>query len=484
MVHAHAGRSRYWPTDAWFIVKFSWKSTASSSSCRNQIENELRRHFQIQSDQANNLKSPKITLLAVLLASITSASCGGSGGGNGEGSVGGVDTGNGNSDEDDTVDTPVISQQDCVETLSGLNNVNKSLINFDSTCDYYVNGLTRFNGDTTIEAGTVIVVSSEASVSFEDGTLTATGTEGEPIVFRGQTSERGHWRGVRIFDNTRVDLEHVAIQDAGARLSNSVNISALTIGTNTDVSLQQVSVSNSAHHGLEFSGSLADPDLELGNRWGLSRFSENRFFGNAGAGVQAMVAMLNKLDYASDYLGIEQPNGMPFVQVGRLSLSGEEEFSIPALGAPLRFGSEDLGSIFVSLSARLDISPGAEILLPANSSIEITNRAAFSATGTPQNPIVFSSSLSETWGGIRLNSQGDIVLSHVLMDNASGYSESLSGAIAVSGSASPDLDDMTIFTTADWGIFCSQRTFGPLDITEIVTTGAALGSMHPDCGDN
>ena len=77
-------------------------------------------------------------------------------------------------------------------------------------------------GAATIEAGAEFVFEQDAGfavgkVGVETGSLTATGTADDPIVFRGRGDSSGYWDGLAFNGSQSLDnkLEHVTISGGG-----------------------------------------------------------------------------------------------------------------------------------------------------------------------------------------------------------------------------------------------------------------------------
>lgn len=84
---------------------------------------------------------------------------------------------------------------------------------------YLANGPAhRWSAHVVVEAGTEFVAQEGAVLNLHDSTMTIVGTEGEPIVFRGERDVPGLWGGIQFTDAKPNSLfEHVSIRNAGSR---------------------------------------------------------------------------------------------------------------------------------------------------------------------------------------------------------------------------------------------------------------------------
>lgn len=66
----------------------------------------------------------------------------------------------------------------------------------------------------TINPGVQVVSNQYKEISVE-GTLTAIGTSGSPIVFAGSTASAGWWRGLHVYGTGSADLQYCQVKDTG-----------------------------------------------------------------------------------------------------------------------------------------------------------------------------------------------------------------------------------------------------------------------------
>lgn len=127
-----------------------------------------------------------------------------------------------------------------------------------------VDGTADEPADLVLAPGVELLFRNDKGLYFSQllgaSSLTAVGTEAEPIVLRGYDSaEPGSWYGLGVFDNALfAELDHVVIDGAGGnKLDGNLHVeeSAVTLGT--------VTLSNSGQWGAYFNVPAADlPSLE------------------------------------------------------------------------------------------------------------------------------------------------------------------------------------------------------------------------------
>ena len=102
--------------------------------------------------------------------------------------------------------------------FDGTDRVSKD--NPNSAVDYIVTCRMDITADVSIEPG--VVIEFEKNTGFivrENGSLSAVGTEGKPIVFRGTDRLLGHWDGIFIdgSESQKNELKYVEVSDGGGR---------------------------------------------------------------------------------------------------------------------------------------------------------------------------------------------------------------------------------------------------------------------------
>jgi hypothetical protein len=176
----------------------------------------------------------------------------------------------------------VIGDLSCDPDLSGLslintgpagqNHIRQETFYFGGTrtlhnrgYDYDLNGTTAITtGSLTLEAGVVVHLETDATVSVGTGSLTALGTAGAPIRLTSSTGDAAtHWGGVALFDGA-----HVAMR--GVQIDHASGDAALTVHNLAPGSkLEFLTVRDNAAIGVVVNGSIT-PNLSNGNIFGNS----------------------------------------------------------------------------------------------------------------------------------------------------------------------------------------------------------------------
>jgi hypothetical protein len=115
---------------------------------------------------------------------------------------------------------------------------------------------TTIEAGLTLEAGTTIEATQNVTISLENsGTLTADGTESDPVVIRGAEQLAGHWKGINVStsstDNrlTYTDVRHAgSIEWTGSTENDSR--AAIYVGDNGTIDLDNATIAETLQHGV------------------------------------------------------------------------------------------------------------------------------------------------------------------------------------------------------------------------------------------
>lgn len=324
-----------------------------------------------------------------------------------------------------------------------------------SECDYLVRGTVSLTSSLTIQPGTVVQFSQDASFFIESGgALTAVGTPAKRIRFIGVNDVSGYWNSVQFLAGSReARVEYVDIRNAGqtGRLKYGC-----AIGGNGALSFKHNRISRSYLHGANFGETLV-----------LKGFEDNEFFDNMGFGVIVGYNQVAKLDVDSDYNGQRElmPNGRPYIYA---DWANSQSLTTPSvwkhLPAPYYF------DIVLGIDAPLTLEPGVTLVASDTSAIDINTRGSLTAIGTELLPIVFTAENPRkgAWAGLQFyqSSSEDNVLQHVVIEYAgSGGSIRESTAIQLISSNTPSalaISDSTIRETAGPPICYSNDLEAPI----------------------
>jgi hypothetical protein len=218
----------------------------------------------------------------------------------------------------------------------------------------------------TIQPGAVFLMSAGGRINVSGGgTLAAVGTTDRRIVFTSSSATPGSHRGIVVFtSSTDNRFDHVDLLYGGGGWAN------LEINGGT-ASVTNSTIAHSSHYGINASGDGQ-----------LTGFGNNRFLGNATAGLRIGANDVRLLDPATMFVG--EPATPQPVLVHSSRVTSPQTWS-GSLTAPLLL--ETTASLTVL--APLTIEPGLTLLVGQNTYILVEQDGMLSAEGTADRPIRF-----------------------------------------------------------------------------------------------
>jgi hypothetical protein len=279
-------------------------------------------------------------------------------------------------------------------------------INVDTTwavanSPYTVQGtVTVADGATlTIEPGVELYWNHSSHYLWlnNGATLVAEGDEANPILF--SRNGTGHWGGIYVANGGQATLSQCEIAYGGA--------SSTYAGLRADSSLVNVSdcaIHNSNHYGLRLTGAGIAPTftrVHIENS-GADAVRQSTF---------DMTPAYNNLSMSS--------NGQNAIVTSGATVNRHITLVPPGLTGdqiiPYRFTGSS--NITVANTQALTMTPGVELRFNHTSQqLWVTGGGRLHAVGTAENPVVFTSVLTETapagsWGGVHIASGGQATLS-------------------------------------------------------------------------
>lgn len=349
------------------------------------------------------------------------------------------------------------------------------LINTSAQCDYLLDGLVDIRSLLIIQPGVVIRATPNTILTLEGGEIQAIGNAQNRIVFEGLARTQGYWNGIVIDSGRNAVFDYVDIRDAGQVCAIVFCPDVAVIVDDIDFSFTNSSVSNSFVFGLS-----------IGEDVNLQAFANNRFFGNGLNGLSVDHKHVPTLDVGTDYLGIDQPNGVVgiSIQTGEQVLG--EVFEWKRLNAPYY-----IGSFFTVSGGILILHPGVVLVFDEAAWMTIEGNGVFQSLGTAELPVVIRGYEARPgyWDGIRFNESfwTNNILQHTFVAH-SGNTENLApafGGIRLDESQLR-IQNSTFIDNAQWGISCTAPDFS--DPQSIVSdTGGntfdnnGAGSIDRDC---
>ena len=342
---------------------------------------------------------------------------------------------------------PPVTEGECTYEIRSDITVATTWVNTPAACDYEVGVISVTNGQLTIEPGTVVRFRQDGYLNVDvAGSLYAVGTPSERITFEGGEAVKGFGKGLYFSDGSlesRVeyaDLRYLGKLDEGYYKFQNGAISGYLGG---GLTLKNTTVMGSNYFGAELNGgSLV-----------LSEFANNRFYDNADAGVFVSPENVSKLDAASDYVGEDAPNGLPYILVGRSYETAVYGTILwPNTGAP--YGIQNLPTF------RGDhvIAPGAEFVFDEDGFIRF-NGGTLTAVGTPQQPIIFRG-LEATpgwWADIEIVN-ASAQLQHVEVRHGGYDGLYADRSITAERNASLQIDNSVIADGLGYGVVCVEES--------------------------
>lgn len=224
-------------------------------------------------------------------------------------------------------------------------------------------GFLQENVVLTIEPGTRVVFREDSGLyAFgENSALHAVGTAEDPIVFEGEESGAGYWRGLAFqSDSVLNELSHAVISGGGSFAYDFQDDHKSNIFVRDGrLKLSNTTVENSAGHGMKVQQSSSS----------LEGFAANRFAGNARSPVVLYAPLIGDLDSTTDYDVASDPNGEPYIRVDRDIEYVQTDQTWPRADVPYRFQDQHLiqaGEVTIAPGAVLEFVEGGALSVGDN----------------------------------------------------------------------------------------------------------------------
>ena len=286
--------------------------------------------------------------------------------------------------------------------------------------DFYIEGLE--SPVLTIEEGAIVRFESGASPIVGEsapGGLIIEGTTDKPVVLTADSSSprAGFWQGVRFYELTLRDK--AIINGASIEYAGAEDQGALYVHSSADqleVTVSDTALSNSFYAGIQLTDN--------------TRFSEDS--GNITISGTVSSRYGGGFPIITDLTGSDElPDGRyADNEFGAIRITGINTYDILSrsttwrnLGVP--YDIDIMVTVEGAQTPKLTIEPGVTTIWAPDTSLAIaeTNKGALHAVGTPQQPIVFTSSMERSggWTGIMLGSLAiseNIQLQHAVLEDA------------------------------------------------------------------
>lgn len=335
-----------------------------------------------------------------------------------------------------------------------------------------------------IKEGAILEFTENGRISidryFDDnsGAIIAKGTAEQPIIFRGTSSNKGHWRGIAIFtDNINNELDHVEISDAGRGEYTYGGQGALFSGNAGyyygRIKLTNSIISNSQGNGLNIA-QPAGTTIE-----GL--VITNNTFKNNDLPIRASIHTMHVLKSSNTIIGNDR-NEIDVLGSSNSTDNTLVDATWYNVGVPYVFTSN------VYIDSKITVEPGTIFKFPLKAGLSVGRVSGHQGTGggliakgTSEQPIVFTGveKTNNFWKGIRIESaypQNEI--SHAIIEytgiissdpsavynvfvNMNGFSKE--GFLKINNTT---FRNSNTNECAVWAYYHDENTYGIVDIDE------------------
>lgn len=360
--------------------------------------------------------------------------------------------------DDNNNDTSNVAALEITENVES-NTTWENRIENPEAADYIITNSIEINADLIIEPGVKIefVESSQIDVNGQ-GSLNATGTSAEPIVFTGEVETEGYWRGIRFNSpSSKNKLIYTELKYGGEDYYkwDGESIVWLDSDNNSSVIIQNTIFEGSYKYGL-----FADAGTELVD------FENNTFTENNDAGLVIYASSLNQLDLQTDY---NQNNGEAPVVVFGNEINNDQTWK--AINTPYLLSNDHM-----EINADVTVEPGVDFKVGKELEINVNPSGSLNATGNANQMIRFTGNLETHghWRGIRFNSpSSNNQLEYVEVAHAANHYYKWYGESAIwvddEDNGKLSISNCEIHTNNDWGLTIDAgATIVPATISAIL----------------
>ena len=307
---------------------------------------------------------------------------------------------------------------------------------------YFLNhegGFYNVKAALTLEPGVTLIFNSGIILNIDSsGSLTAVGTEAEPILFTGQEQSPGYWTGLLFRSSNSINnkLDHVTVE------YGEINVDTVTLSSYpTRLGIRNTLLRHASDLGLFIDGGSLQLDV-----------FENNTLTQNGRPIALPASMVGDLGSDSSYSG----NTDDRIHVFREGISREQTWK--KLDVPYFLNHE---GGYYDVKAALTLESGVTLIFNSGITLHIDDSGSLTAVGTEAEPILFTGQGQSPgyWTGLRFNGSNSInnKLDYVTVEYAGDGNPSESGNISTyCWSSSPTRLSVTNSTIKDsfgWGIY-------------------------------
>ncbi len=261
----------------------------------------------------------------------------------------------------------------------------RTLSNGTAAVDYYIDCVLDITAPLTIEPGTVIQFGENAGLGiYDSGSLNAKGTADAPIVFEGENTVDGYWRGIHIETRSLNNLlENVRIQDAGSNYVYCCNGVASLFLKGAKVGLKNVQITNGGGRGIM---AIGDTEFETYSNLRINSHEDYPLYLNG--------AIADGLDgTTSDYSGNDKDYA--FITVANIAQPTKwSKLNVPYL----------IEGKVLDVTDAFTLEAGTEIVFQENGGIGVYDQGSLAVQGTASEPVSMKgfSPIPGFWRGIHM----------------------------------------------------------------------------------
>jgi hypothetical protein len=290
-----------------------------------------------------------------------------------------------------------------------------------------------------IEPGVEIEVGGGLDITAtEDGTLTARGTEDDPIEIYGSTEQRGHWHGIEIkSDDAANELSHVDIAHAGGVYWESAVVMHRTDAAQATIRHCTIRESSSAGIRVANAGELVD-------------FRDNTIENVSGPPLRLHHNRLGDLTGTTTF----RNNGTGHILVETEDNNVTEDATWPEMDLPYQFSGT------VSVQAEVDIEAGTTLQFQQGGPIRlfVSEGGQLVADASGGDPITFRGVQDSpgSWAGIYVRTGNDNLFDNVVVRHGGeGYRDANIG-IGIDDPGSLTIRNSVIGDGASTGVLATN----------------------------
>jgi hypothetical protein len=324
----------------------------------------------------------------------------------------------------------------------------------EAPIDYIVPCMMRIEANLTVESGTVIAFEQNAGLNFRDGSsFKMEGTDEKPILLTGVEPTKGFWSGIYTHSSNADNLmSYVTVDYAGGEsLPSHGQQAALGVyGNNSPITLDHCTISNSNTKGMVITApSSIGKDIQ-------KVFMTNCVFTKNDQPFKSDASRLRIYNGTNSFSG----NTNDYVYLAGGGLWGDATWA--KLDVPYLLQHTGNHGFQVNESI-LTVEPGTDIMLTAESEIQVNDESALVMVGTAEDPIIVrgEQDVAGYWNRIFIDSPSPLnEIGHVNIKNAGKTTGYPNGAVQLYQSQFLNIHDVVFTDCFEYGV--SLKYYNPL----------------------